>query len=96
MSTTSTVWVFVGENASFPCAVFSILKTALNEINNYRLSGILTEFPLNTTTYQWAILAGYFNPKKEYQLSSKFVQQFTSASMRHYHFTDGVCNEIDL
>lgn len=50
---------------------------------------MLSSYPLDVGLYDWAIDKNYFEPKKEYQKESKFIEKFTSASLEHIHFEDG-------
>jgi hypothetical protein len=34
-----------------------------------------------------------FEPKKDYQKTSTFIQQFTSAYLEHYHYVNGQNND---
>lgn len=84
------VWIFNGSEARFASAVFYELEDAEAWIRQYRLSGILTKYPTNCGVYDWAIEKSFFNVKKEEQRTPAFIGSFTSASMEHYHFEDGV------
>lgn len=85
-----TVWVFNGERVSFACAVFSSLELAEHWITAQKVSGILTEYPLDTSVYDWALNLGYFKIKREDQTTAKFIQRFSSASQTHYHYEHGI------
>jgi hypothetical protein len=45
------------------------------------LSGILTSYPIDCGTYEWAVDSGYFSPQREDQRSAEFIQQFSSAAL---------------
>jgi hypothetical protein len=89
VQTKPTVWVFSGPNARFPGAVFSSGEKAETWIAQHRLSGLLTEYPLDSGAYDWAIQFGVFTPKRPEHTSSAFIGSFTSAHMAHAHFEDG-------
>ena len=57
-----------------------------------RLSGVLTEYQLDESPYDWAITNNFFEVKRAQQAQAGFIQKFTSGSQEHYHFENG---EID-
>jgi hypothetical protein len=81
-----SVWVFVGAGARLPSAVFSSQAEAEEWIKANRLEGLLTEYPLNQSAYDWAVAQGYFKPSKPEHSTPKFIGGFTSASQRHIHY----------
>jgi hypothetical protein len=83
------VWVFFGERAQFACAVFGSLDTAEACISENGFTGLLTWYPLDETSYDWAIRTGAFRPKSDDQRKPAFRQSFTSGT-RHHHYEDGV------
>jgi len=83
------VWIFSGSENSFPSAVFTGRPPAEQWIRKHSLSGTLTRYPVNVSVYDWVIEQGYFQPKKEYQSSPRFVQSFSSAYLEHYHYNSG-------
>lgn len=89
MNTPQSVWVFVGEGATFPSAVFTEFVIAKKWIQHYSLTGTLTEYPLNRSAYNWAISEGFFSPKKEQHTSPAFIAGFSSAHQKHYHYENG-------
>jgi hypothetical protein len=84
-----TVWVFHGSGGRFSSGVFSDLQKAEEWIKNNKLSGMLTEYPIDTLIYDWAIKNNHFEVKKESQLEPLFIQNFTCASQEHFHFEGG-------
>ncbi|MDR0996220.1 MAG: hypothetical protein LBL69_00985 [Zoogloeaceae bacterium] len=82
-------WIFHGEKADLCTAVFSSLDRAEIWIRQYSVSGMLTRMPVNVSIYDWVISSGYFEPKKDCQTTSKFIQTFTSAYLEHYHYDNG-------
>jgi hypothetical protein len=86
------IWVFVGEGSQFPSGVFTSLGVGEKWIKKNELSGVITRYPLDSGVYDWAIMNGFFTPKKEEHKSPLFIGKFTSASMEHYHFENG---EVD-
>lgn len=83
------VWIFNGENSRFASAVFSDIEKAKAWILQNKLSGVLTLYPLDIGSYDWAVEKGYFKPQEPKHESPEFIGKFTSASQEHYHFEDG-------
>jgi hypothetical protein len=83
-----TVWVFDGLGAKSPAAVFRTKDAAEVWIKSNGVQGVLTEYPLDMSAYDWCISKGYFNPASEEQKQPKFKQQFSSAHQDHYHYED--------
>lgn len=88
-----TVWVFNSSNSRFPGGIFEQLEKAEEWIKRNRLSGLLTEYPLNKGTLEWAIENDAVNMRAE-KLEEKvndpgFIGGFTTASMEHYHYENG-------
>jgi hypothetical protein len=84
------VWVFNGEGSHLPSAVFSTVEEAEIWITRYRLSGILTWYPLNISVYDWVLAKGYFQLKSKIQSSPEFISRFTSAYTGHHHYENGI------
>ncbi len=83
------VWIFHGVNSRFGNAVFTDINIAKAWIKKYKLSGIVTLYPLDISIYDWAIESGFFKPKEPKHLLPDFIEKFTSASQEHYHFENG-------
>lgn len=87
------IWVFNGAQTQFSGGVFDDLDKAEFWIKENKLTGLLTAYPLNQGTLDWAIENNMVNmtPEKlaEKQQNPKFVAGFTSASMEHYHYEEG-------
>ncbi|MCK0203180.1 hypothetical protein MWN41_09170 [Ornithobacterium rhinotracheale] len=84
------IWIFQGNQAGFPSAVFSTKEKALVWIETNKVSGILTEYPIDISVYEWTIEKDYFTPKKEHQKTPDFISRFSSTSLKHHHFKEGV------
>ncbi|MGL6225193.1 MAG: DUF7710 domain-containing protein [Thermoguttaceae bacterium] len=82
---TDGVWIITG-GGTFPCGCFSSLEKAEDWIRSNKVTCTVTKYPLNQSLYDYAISEGYFVPKKEYQLLSKFKAKFSCASAEHYHY----------
>ena len=91
MIQSTTVWIFKGPKPipGFPSAVFSSFSLAEDWIKEKQATGTLTEYPLDRGVYDWAIENKYFEPKKDEHISSSFIENFSSASQRHYHYENG-------
>lgn len=87
------VWVFCGEGARFPAAVFSSRATAETWIAANHVSGVLTAYPMDESSYDWAVRKGFFKPKTEVHAGPKFIQRFSSAYQKHVHYFDGRASE---
>lgn len=55
-------------------------------IEKYQLKGILTKYPINELIYNYEIKQGNFMPKNGLQKTSKFIGNFSSAYLEHYHY----------
>jgi hypothetical protein len=69
--------------------VFSNEKLAREWIGKYALSGLLTEYPLDTGVYDWALEKGVFKKKYPSHDTPEFIGRFTSAYLQHVHFEHG-------
>lgn len=83
------VWVFIGNSARHPSAVFSSRAAAETWISSSSVTGILTAYELDKSVYDWAVERRFFSPKREDQKTPEFVAKFSSAYAEHYHYTDG-------
>ena len=81
------VYIFHGLSARFAASVYESLEQADFDIKLKEMSGLLTIYPLNETVYDYCVRAKLFEEKEN--VSSKFVQSFTSAYLEHYHYKDG-------
>ncbi|RYU93032.1 DUF7710 domain-containing protein [Emticicia agri] len=84
------VFVFVGEESKLPSAIYLDIDNIKDWIISNSLSGSLHKLPINISVYDWSIMQGYFEPKKDYQKESRFIQRFTSASVEHWHYENGI------
>ena len=80
------VWVFHGAGGQFTSGVFSSQEKAEEFINHYRLTGILTKYPIDKSAYDWALQEKVFTPRKPEHHEAAFIQRFTDASQEHYHY----------
>ena len=84
-----SVWVFHGANGRFASGVFTTRVLAESWISKYGLTGMLTEYPLDISAYDWALTMNFFAVKKEAQGQAEFIQKFTTASQEHFHYENG-------
>ncbi|MDO3627653.1 hypothetical protein [Mucilaginibacter sp. BT774] len=84
-----SIWVFHGEQGRFSSGVFTSQQIAEEWIKKHKLSGLLTEYPLNKGVYDWALENDLFSIKKDSHKSSQFIQGFTSGSQEHFHYEYG-------
>ncbi len=93
----NSVWIFNGSGRkfpNFPSAVFSTVELAEVWITKNSCNGVLTQYPLDRSVYDWAIDSGQFRPKNVEQQMPKFIESFSSASQEHYHYENGERNPI--
>lgn len=83
------VWLFNGDGARFPSGAFSSKEKAERWIEEHKLSGVLTAYPIDEAVYDWAIRTGIFTPKREKHTAPEFIQSFTSAGQDHVHYERG-------
>lgn len=88
-----SVWLFHGEDSNFTSGVFTNRTLAESWINQYKLTGILTLYPMNKGVYDWAMEEEIFTPTKEHQHKAEFIQKFSSASQEHYHYSKGLLED---
>ncbi|AWV97867.1 DUF7710 domain-containing protein [Arcticibacterium luteifluviistationis] len=84
------VFVFIGEGSSIPSGIFSEFGKSKDWIRKNSLSGSLNKLPVDISLYDWAISKNYFEPKRDNQKGSLFIQRFSSASIEHWHFENGM------
>ena len=80
------VWVFHGAGGRFGSGVFASQAQAEAFINRYRLTGVLTKYPVGLGVYDWAVQEKLFRPTKPEHYEAGFIQCFTSASQEHCHY----------
>ena len=80
----------MGEGARMPSGLFSAQTSAEVWILHNRLTGVLTEFPVDIGVLDWAIRFAEFDPPVEKRASPAYVGRFTSGAVTHFRFEDGV------
>ena len=83
-----SVWIFHGENAQFASAVFFQLEKAQSWIYENKVSGILTEYPVDISCYDWAKKNNFYIPQNS-DAKKKKMQKFTSYEQKHFHYNNG-------
>lgn len=87
----STVYLFHSLNNSRFCgAVFSEIAIAEKWILKHKLTGLLTEYPVDNGVYDWAIEKHLLTVKKDKESSPEFIGGFSTASQQHFHYEDGI------
>jgi len=93
------VWIFNGSKGRFPGGVFTELAKAEEWIATNRLTGILTQYPVNVGCLDWAIENNLTSMSQE-KLAQKrtepdFIGSFSTASQEHYHYEQGVKQQLE-
>ena len=84
------VWVFNGRQG-FPSGVFTTRERAEVWITERRLSGVLTAYPIDEGTFDWALRVGAVTGRARTRGSEpEFVASFSSAVQDHYHYVHGI------
>lgn len=83
------VWIFNGSKGRFPGGVFQSLEKAQEWIKQNRLTGVLTKYPLDEGSFDWAQRQGFVNDKLNARADSDFIASFSSASFTHFHYENG-------
>lgn len=76
------VFVFNGNKGGFPSGVFSSKAKAEEWIEKYNLSGVLTEYPVDISVYDWRKEQGYTGK------SDQDIANFSSAHLAHWHYEE--------
>lgn len=85
------IYLFHTTKSHFCGGAFAEKEIAEKWIFKYKLSGILTLYPVNISTYDWAIETDNFTVKKDAHKEPNFIGGFSSASQKHFHYENGVC-----
>ena len=87
----TNVWVFNGAPYKrYPGGIFTRRELAEKWIQKHRLTGVLTLYPVDVGTYDWALESGLFHPRKPHETAPEFIGGFTDGGMEHYHYENGV------
>lgn len=90
MSQADPIWIFNSSRGKFPSGAFSTIELAERWIRKHRLSGVLTEYPVDIGVFDWAVDSGLFKLKEGKEHDADFVGSFTTAAMNHVHFEEGI------
>ena len=85
----SSVFLFQAENATYTSAVFSSYKLAQTWVHENSLSGVIMEYPLDISSYDWSISKNYFKVKSPIDQSPVFIGSFVSTYQLQWHFQHG-------
>jgi hypothetical protein len=83
------VWIFNNSKGMFPGGVFTTLEIAEKWIFVNKLTGVLTQYPLDVGSYDWAKANGLVSEKLARKVTGDFVGSFSSASFLHFHYEKG-------
>jgi hypothetical protein len=83
------VWIFNGSKGKFPGGVFTDLEKAKLWIRKNALTGVLTRFPLDVGSYEWADSQGIISLALKEKATPEFIASFSNAGFEHFHFEDG-------
>lgn len=83
------IWIFHGEGARFASGVFTSDEGALEWIARHKLTGILTQYPVNVGTYDQAVENGWFRPSKPHHGTPEHIAGFSPGRTEHMHVRDG-------
>jgi len=83
------IWVFQGSGSRNVSACFSGKENAERWIRQHALSGLLTAYPIDQPVYDWAVQSQIIRPTKDEQQTARFIQNFSSAHLEHYHYEAG-------
>ena len=84
------MWVVQGSRASFPSAIFSSKEKAVQWIEKYKISGMLSKYPIDISIYDWTIMKGFFKPKRDDQTTPDFIQSFSTVYIEDSQYVDGI------
>jgi hypothetical protein len=73
----------------FPSGVFSSRELAEAWIQKHRLSGTLTQYPVDCGMYEHATEHNRFSPKKPEHTTSEFIGRFAGGGIDHFHYENG-------
>ena len=79
------MWV-LNCGGSFPCGVFETKEAAEDIIKKYKLTGVLTQYPVNMLVIDWAIEN---NCLSESARTTEDAGTYATAYQKHYHYENG-------
>lgn len=84
-----TMYLFSGQETKFASAVFSTFEKAKNWVEQNHLSGMLIEYPIDESCYDWAIQQGHFTQLSAIDKAPIFIERFVSIYQKRWHFVHG-------
>ena len=84
------VWIFCGPKGRFPGGIFLSFSKAEAWISHNLLTGVLTRYPLDEGSFDWAQRKGLMSKKIIDSAEPDFIASFSSASFEHFHYEKGV------
>jgi hypothetical protein len=94
VGTDRQLWVFNAFETKDPGGVFATRRSAEIWIARSKLTGNLTQYPLDMGVYDWALEMRRFEPLDEYQRSPGFISNFSSGSQPFYAYRRGEGGDI--
>jgi len=83
------VWVFNGAKGRFPGGIFTSLEHAEEWIRANSVTGILTKYPVDVGSFDWAKQKGFVSDQLLARSDNDFIGSFSSASFEHFHYESG-------
>lgn len=84
-----TCWVFHGDTSRFANAVFAKRQDAESWIAKHRLSGLLTEYPINHGMFDIAASLNLIPKNIAAAASPQYIQQYV-LGISHGHYENGL------
>jgi len=82
-------WVVHENDGAFSLCAFSCLEKGKAWIAEEKKSCVLSWYPIDEGAFDWATRNGYFKVKKPHQNEAKFIANFSSSGVLHFHFQQG-------
>jgi len=85
------IWLFISD---VPSAAFTSKNEAEQWIQDNKLSGVLTAFPLDKSCFDWAVendaLSVRAEKIEEKKANPQFIASCLPASLAHFHYHNGI------
>ena len=85
-----SIWIFDGVGSQFPNGVFTTRELAEAWIIKHRLTGTLTQYPIDVGVYEWAIENGISNLNRIKSIRQNLSGAFPQL-LRNIFITRMVC-----
>lgn len=86
MSNLQFIWVIQSSIDLNIIGCFMKKEDAEKFIHQHELKCILTQFPVDSSVYDWVIQHDFWQPKFDSQKTARFIGAFSSAYLQHEHF----------